>query len=260
MSLIRVNRKFRCPVCGKPDWCLVSSTGYVVICPRVESKEHLGESGYIHYFSDPVAVPKNGGNCIRRPSIDFGVLSSYYYNNLPIRQERKLAKELGVNWKVLWDFSIGWDGEAYTVPMYDEFWRIIGVQRRFPDGTKICIKGSHNGVFISCTTKRDFYQLPNILICEGFTDTVAAESLGFRAIGKFNSTCGGSILQELLIGKKVWTMTDNDPAGKKSAENLKKDLTNAQVCGIIYPEIGKDLREWIKKDNQVTNKLKQIIK
>jgi hypothetical protein len=32
----RVSRTHPCPVCGKPNWCLVSADGTAAICQRVE--------------------------------------------------------------------------------------------------------------------------------------------------------------------------------------------------------------------------------
>jgi len=245
MNWIRVSKNLPCPICKHIDWCLISPNGHAVICPRTSSANKLGEMGYIHILEIPVLLQNNGGSIIKRTTIDFGALIDFYHRNLPIWRGLGLAKGLGIDWGVLWDFSTGWDGEAYTIPMYDEFWRPVGIHRRFPDGSKSCVKGSHNGVFISCATKKDFYNLSNILVCEGWSDTAMAESLGFRAVGKFNSTCGGNILKEILIGKKVLIVADNDPAGKKSAENLKIDLTKLCKCDIIYPDI-KDLRETVK--------------
>jgi len=42
---LRVNKSLRCPVCDKPDWCLISTDGKVAICARVESKEPAGNKG-----------------------------------------------------------------------------------------------------------------------------------------------------------------------------------------------------------------------
>ncbi len=41
-----------CPICGKPDWCLVDADDpedpAAAICPRVPSGRDLGEAGYLH--------------------------------------------------------------------------------------------------------------------------------------------------------------------------------------------------------------------
>lgn len=45
---LRVTKDNPCPICGKPDWCMVSADGKAAICPRVESPQNLGEAGYLH--------------------------------------------------------------------------------------------------------------------------------------------------------------------------------------------------------------------
>jgi hypothetical protein len=50
---IRVSdAKITCPICGKPDWCMVSADGQAVICARTESSKRVGEAGYLHLLSD----------------------------------------------------------------------------------------------------------------------------------------------------------------------------------------------------------------
>jgi len=42
---VRVNRRNPCPVCCKPDWCIVSQDGKAAICARVESDIPAGNKG-----------------------------------------------------------------------------------------------------------------------------------------------------------------------------------------------------------------------
>ena len=42
---IRVSRRNLCPVCGKPDWCLISQDGNAVICARTQNNYPVGNSG-----------------------------------------------------------------------------------------------------------------------------------------------------------------------------------------------------------------------
>ena len=39
---IRVTKRNPCPVCGKPDWCLISEDGKAAICARIESDRPAG--------------------------------------------------------------------------------------------------------------------------------------------------------------------------------------------------------------------------
>ena len=43
----RVSRSDPCPICGKPDWCVVAEDA--VICARIESLKRCGEAGWLHW-------------------------------------------------------------------------------------------------------------------------------------------------------------------------------------------------------------------
>ena len=53
-GMLRVNRANPCPVCGKPDWCLVAADNSVAICQRIEdgSVKKCGEAGWLHRLSN----------------------------------------------------------------------------------------------------------------------------------------------------------------------------------------------------------------
>jgi len=48
----RVSRKSPCPVCSKPDWCLVAEDGSAAICARISdgSVKKCGDAGWLHIF------------------------------------------------------------------------------------------------------------------------------------------------------------------------------------------------------------------
>jgi len=53
-SLVRVNRRNPCPVCGKPNWCSVTDDGAMVICMRVAAGSicKSKNGGYIHILKE----------------------------------------------------------------------------------------------------------------------------------------------------------------------------------------------------------------
>lgn len=62
---LRVNRHNPCPICEKPDWCLVFEDGKTAICARIESDKPAGNkgAGWIHKIGEdhtplPSPAPK----------------------------------------------------------------------------------------------------------------------------------------------------------------------------------------------------------
>src|SRR4030042_3642665 len=56
-NFLRVNRHNPCPVCGKPDWCMISPDGKAVICARGESPRAAGSAGWLHQIEHGVPPP-----------------------------------------------------------------------------------------------------------------------------------------------------------------------------------------------------------
>ncbi len=56
---VRVNRYSPCPICGKPDWCLISQDGKAAICARIESDKPAGNkgAGWIHMLDNSMLLP-----------------------------------------------------------------------------------------------------------------------------------------------------------------------------------------------------------
>ena len=55
----KVSRREPCPVCGKPDWCVVSNDGGTAICFRVESDRPHGKGGWVHVLKRTLPPPRN---------------------------------------------------------------------------------------------------------------------------------------------------------------------------------------------------------
>jgi hypothetical protein len=105
---------------------------------------------------------------------------------------------------------------------------------------------------------RPLYGLPEladarrVVVCEGEKAADAARSLGFTA----TTSAGGSQAAEKtawgpLVGKEVWILPDNDPAGRKYAESVAAilaKLTPAPVVRVVelpgLPD-GGDIVDWI---------------
>ena len=80
---LRVNRRNRCPVCDKPDWCLISEDGKAVICARIESDKPAGNrgAGWIHTLGNftPLPLPKPRPEAKQTPKAAPDVLNKAYH-------------------------------------------------------------------------------------------------------------------------------------------------------------------------------------
>lgn len=245
----RVNRDRPCPICGKPDWCLVSEDGTAAICPRIDegSMRRCGEAGWLHRVTDRTGIPrrqfKTHIHAIRGPGPDLARHCKGYRQRLTGDQLQALSRDLGLSEASLERLGTGFDGQAYTFPMFDHRHQIVGIRRRFPDGRKRAVRGSHQGLFVPS----DITDAEPLLVCEGPTDTAAGLDLGFRAVGRPSCQTGMDLLVQFFRGQDVMVIGDNDGPGRRGAELAACRLAlHCPVVKVIIPPPGvKDLRDWL---------------
>jgi hypothetical protein len=248
--MIRVNKANPCKICLKPDWCLYSEDGSVAICQRVEegSKKRCGDAGWLHVVGPDTRQTKNikfktsKFENTNTPKPDFERIARDCQERLSDRQLRWLGKSLGITPKSLQRLCVGWDGKAFSFPMYDENRKIIGIRRRFGDGKKFAVKGSSNGLFIPLGLSES----GPLFITEGPTDCGAALDLGFDAIGRPNCDSKVDMTVRFARGRKITIIADNDSVGVEGARKLSAKLIECcPAVKIIVPPLGvKDLRQW----------------
>ena len=229
---------------------------------RVAGKR-CGDAGWLHILIKRGANSQRLNKYSGRISIDFGKekdfsgLAGLYKQQLTENRLKQVSSQLNISAESLTKLNIGWDGKAYTFPMSNAKGKIIGIRRRFGNGSKVSVKGSKTGLFIPT----DLSPKALCLICEGTTDTAAALDLGFAAIGRPNCNClikmTGSAIKDY---EEIVIVADNDTAGRTGAEKLADYLAvRCQKVKIICPPEGiKDLRQWLSKGLTKTY-LKQII-
>lgn len=264
MSLLdefaRVNPKLPCPICSKPDWCLVSRDDAAnpsrVICSRTESHRRFGQAGWLH-------VLRKGASRwdgVRHRTIrvgtpaqaeSFSQLAQRFREHLDDECLEMLARDLGVSADSLRRLGIGWTAGAWTFPMSDANRQVIGIALRRLDGSKFAITGSHVGLFVPSGLVED----ERLFVCEGQTDTATILDLGFQAFGRAGARVGSRMVCDLagqLCPSDVVVMGDGDQAGREGAEPLGSALAFARLATrVIYPPDGiKDAREWRKQGAQ----------
>lgn len=248
---VRVTRSRPCPVCGKPDWCLLTPDGSAAICARTESDRRAGDAGYLHKLRADdwqsgrgrrVTVPTVRA---AEPAPDFGALAERCAAAVTGDKLDLFACELGVLVDALRRLGAGWDGEAWCFPMRGADGRVCGIRRRFPDGRKLSMRGGREGLFVPTGLPRDGL----VLITEGPTDCAALLTLGFAAVGR--PSCRGAVrlVCDLARGRDVVIVADGDEPGRLGAEALANLVALYCPCvRIIRPPAGmKDARQWVQR-------------
>ncbi len=257
----RVSHLNPCPVCGRPDGCLYALDGSVAICSRVQegSIKTVGEGpfsgGYLHIIKSdfkPKPVKK------KRPvTINWSTLNQCYRRCFNFSGNVKIVLDLIDTFQVacstLNSIEPGWDTQAYTFPVRNSDDGIVGIQRRFPDGSKKWVKGSLNGIFIP---RLDWTNLETLFICEGASDTATALDMGLSAIGRASCQTGKDHIIKFCAKRKpqrIVIIADNDEAGVKGAKLLGREICHGyKLFTIPMPELKvvtppanlSDLREW----------------
>lgn len=271
-GFVRVSKSKPCPVCSKPDWCLVAKDGSAAICPRSPSNRQIGDAGFLHRLTNqfhPSLIPQ-----FQKPvAIDATGIARRYQDGMTEQDYASVSERLGVTAESLAGLSIGkadqyLDG-TYSFPMRDANDNIIGIRLRNADGHKWAIYGSRSGLFYGSIEYGE-----TIYVCEGPTDTAALMDMGLCGIGKPSCNGGNEILVEIV--KKVrppLVVVIADVDGKTGkcdfcdnqfCQHCKPGQHGAMVTAkaihalginvkIIEPIGSKDLREW--RRNGLTKKV-----
>jgi phage/plasmid primase-like uncharacterized protein len=146
---------------------------------------------------------------------------------------------------------------AWAFPMTNAAGVIVGARLRTADGSKFALPGSHSGLFVPQGLKPRV----QLLVCEGPTDTAAALTLGFQAIGRPSCTGGTHAVAAVIASlrpSEVVIVADSDGApgtrprelrddpGRYGAQQLAGYLAgHGRAVKVITPAPHKDLREWV---------------
>jgi len=239
-----------CPICKKPDWCLIAKDKSAVICPRIVATDQDGKekyvdgSGWLHVLKEttnPKAVQSYRFELPHHNQI-MADIAKKYRKLATDKQVATLGDLLGVSAEALHALWIGYSRskKAFTFPMFRKGYEVLGIRVRRSNGNKFSEKGSKEGLFIPKGFSDDSRP---VLVCEGPTDTACCVDLDFRAVGRPSCLGGGKLLKELLDNEHVCILADSDGPGQTGAQKLAELLTNAKSVSVATPPT-KDLREW----------------
>jgi hypothetical protein len=221
---------------------------------RVEGERPMRNGGWLHRIGGgrgPAPPARRGCE---------GALfdAAAYHAGLRERGDRRdvdgLALSLGLCPYALATLQPAWDhwSDAWAFPMRDAAGKVVGIRLRGNDGRKWAVKGSREGLFFD----PDVGRVPVVMLCEGPTDTAAAISLGFAAVGR--PSCAGAVdLTRAFCFRhgvrRVIVMADHDVPhrrpdgsvwypGRDGAERLVAAL--GLPFKMVMPP-AKDLRRWV---------------
>lgn len=237
---VRVSREHRCPVCGKPDWCMVGEV--YVLCMRVQSDKPKtlrgGETGWLHPRSgaDPVPVVREPP----QPQLNVERTLNLWgrYNTMI----STLSASLGVSGRSLEKLGVVHAPyhNTWAFPMRTGDNGLCGIRLRNLKGDKWAERGSHQGLFIP--QEEPSYR---VMIVEGPTDCAAAITLGYYAIGRPSCSGGVDHLIQFIKRNDVKSaiiVADLDDPGLDGAKRLQ-ELVPVTSCILTCP--AKDLRTFL---------------
>lgn len=272
---IRTSKRRPCPVCDRPDGCLISEDGAYAGCIRVETGCDRKDDGSpimlsrslptwrftIDRFAAEarrtvIPAPQPSRSDAPPIRVDWPAIVTRARAMLRPAQLASAANGLGISEGSLQRLELGYDPErrALTFPMRDDHDRIIGVRLRRQDGSKFAVSGSRNGLFVP----RGLGGLDRCYIVEGPTDCGAMLDLGFDCIGRpscstcVDMTCDWFSRQDY---KFAVIIEDHDAPkqrpdgstftpGQDGATRLIESLVRVLPTKIIAPIGCKDARDW----------------
>ena len=141
-----------------------------------------------------------------------------------------LSQSLGIPVDALRSLHVGWlaEEEAWTFPEKNHREEIVGIQKRYEDGTKSFIRGGQRGLILPAGWSDG---TGPIYIPEGASDVAAFVAAGCTAIGRPSATGGVEYLARTLAGeqREIVIVGENDEhdgrwPGKEGAERTARIL------------------------------------
>lgn len=264
----RVSQDLPCPICGKTGWCMISQYGERSICCRVESDWPAPSyQGWYHPLP-PRGRPAPARIAAATQSItphgvrDFTEPHRLLVSRFGEPQRQRVAAALGLDVRSLEPYPLGFDQklDALAIPaMQLDPPTIVGIRYRRinprPEGLKwSCEPGSTAGLLLPCTAPTS---TEPIVVCEGPSDTFAANQIALHAVGRWSCGLDGRQVETLkahvaaIARPKILVVGDNDAAltGRHGADTaaqlIAKAIPHALVQRVQPPVDIKDLREWV---------------
>lgn len=256
-----VSKASPCPICGGNHKCSIGDDASI-FCGRTHEdtpgfkrcgKTSCGLWSIFRSFDDP-ALRHRGE---QEPAVDLSFLdakpwaSIFAQHEAAMTAERQgeLAAALKLpDWAIV---GVGWAGDCWTMPERDAGCRIVGINRRFRDGSKRVMPGGKRGLTILDAWDRG----GPVYLVEGASDVLVMRAMGLSVVGRPSCTGGVDHLVSLLRGmdRRMIVVGENDAKpdgswpGKDGAIATAAKLSAAlgRTVEVTLPGDGsKDARAW----------------
>ncbi len=231
-----------CPACRNDSWCTIASDGTACKCMRIPSEKPVhqrdGTIGYVHRLDEPIKAVEVAKRSRPKMSIEevTEIADEAFHHPSAKRARARLAESLGVTVQSLEALYVGWGidqcGKTWTSwPCRDWEQNIVGIVRRYRDGSKLTMKNTRTGLFIPIGME---LRSDLVLIVEGGSDTAAAASVGLLAVGRPSNIGGAEWIKKWLAGRRCIVVGENDEQPQKRGR-LPQCPVTCQGCGHCFP-------------------------
>lgn len=175
-----------------------------------------------------------------------------------------LTSARGLGTETIGLYEIGWDGRAYTIPIYDETGLLVNIRRYDPEGEpKMSNTPGHGSPAQLYLRDGRFEHRENVFLCEGEWDALLLRDRGLTAV---TGTGGAGTFRaewaEAFAGKAVWIVYDCDEAGRRGAETAARAIApHAKQVAIVDLGLdnGQDLTDWFVTHGRTLDELRALL-
>ncbi len=160
----------------------------------------------------------------------------------------QLARDLSVTAEALQALGVRRNGTAWLIPERDAAGEVVGMAKRYDDGSKGFVAGGKRGLTFAhpLNAYAGSTMVDPVFVVEGASDTAAGLAMGLDVIGRPSATGGAQHLAELLKDRHVVIVAENDAPGQAGAKAIADKLLGVvRTLRIVSPSAEhKDLRAW----------------
>lgn len=201
------------------------------------------------FFGDALGFARPDGEELYSDTIDPEIALKWHNNLLTLKGNTLdfLLNERGLTLETIKQFQIGWNGERYSIPIYDEAYNLVNIRlyTRQPvdDRQKVINYRDEQGNTFGRVRLYGIENIVNpikaVVVAEGELDRLICESHGIPAV---TSTAGAGSWDRSWTPlfknvQRVYACYDNDAAGVSASAKLLRRLTGiCEVRILQWPE------------------------